>query len=68
VQLSSCTFTWRIKMIKLYNGIYYTEEQLQERADKMKAQATRSDDIWLKRIWLDKASDLMREVARSKGA
>jgi hypothetical protein len=55
-------------MIKLYNGIYYTEEQLQERADKMKAQAARSDDIWLKRIWLDKASDLMREVARSKGA
>ena len=57
-------------MIKLYNGIYYTEEQLQERADKMKAQATRSKGtcVWLERIWLDKASDLMREVARNKGA
>ena len=58
------------KFISMLLGgpVSYTEEQLQERADKMKAQAARSDDIWLKRIWLDKASDLMREVARSKGA
>ena len=57
-------------MIKLYNGIYYTEEELQDRAVKMKAQATRSKDtcVWLERIWLDKVNDLMREVARSKGA
>ena len=57
-------------MIKLHNGIYYTEEELQERAVKMKAQAARSKGTcaWLERIWLDKVNDLMREVARHKGA
>ena len=53
-------------MIKLYKGIYYTEEELQERAVKMKAQAARSKGTcaWLERIWLDKVNDLMREVER----
>jgi len=57
-------------VIKLYNGIYYTEEQLQEKSDKMRAQAVKSQDTcsWLERIWLDKVNDLMREVSRNKEA
>ena len=57
-------------MIKLYNGIYYTKEQLQKKAEIMEQQSEKSLAVcvWLWRIWHDKAQELMKQVARSKGA
>ena len=55
-------------MIKLYNGIYYTEEQLQEKARTLELQSEKSKAVcvWLWRIWHDKAQELMKQVARHK--
>ena len=57
-------------MIKLYNGIYYTKEQLQKKAEIMEQQSEKSLAVcvWLWRIWHDKAQELMKQVARNKGA
>jgi hypothetical protein len=55
-------------LIKLYNGLYYTEEELQKKAKILEQQSEKSLPacVWMWRIWHDKAQELMKQVARHK--
>ena len=51
----SCSFiNERIKM----------EQMLLDKVQILEDQLDRTEDAWLKRIWIDKINDLMRKVSR----
>ena len=53
----SCSFiNERIKM----------EQMLLDKVQILEDQLGRTEDAWLKRIWIDKINDLMRKVSRLK--
>jgi len=53
----SCSFiNERIKM----------EQMLLDKVQILEDQLDRTEDAWLKRIWIDKINDLMRKVSRLK--
>tara|TARA_Y100001973_G_scaffold58177_1_gene85735 strand:- start:102 stop:296 length:195 start_codon:yes stop_codon:yes gene_type:complete len=42
------------------------EQMLLDKVQILEDQLVRTEDAWLKRIWIDKINDLMRKVSRLK--
>ena len=42
------------------------EQMLLDKVQILEDQLERTEDAWLKRIWIDKINDLMRKVSRLK--
>ena len=42
------------------------EQMLLDKVQILEDQLDRTEDAWLKRIWIDKINDLMRKVSRLK--
>ena len=42
------------------------EQMLLDKVQILEGQLVRTEDAWLKRIWIDKINDLMRKVSRLK--